>query len=202
MNFLRSLLPPTPQKNNAPDAKSLEALRYVVRMQPSILPPARVRHRLMTAVRNAPRPLPLWFVDAWTVAVTLACFLILWGVFQPGIVLGWQANPQPGSAFRIYRADSAGAAYTLLAEIPAGQQSAYRYVDSLLLPGATYQYRIQLANANGAPVQSSIVQASGWQILPGLLSIVLSSLVCGWLAGVWFNRVLIYPSKIGLQASV
>ncbi|GAB4400788.1 MAG: hypothetical protein OHK0052_24350 [Anaerolineales bacterium] len=195
MNFLHLLSQSVHTQSTAPDANAFEALRQAVRMQPNVPPPARMRHRVMAAVRAAPRPLPMWVGDLWTVAVTLACFLILWGVFQPGIVLGWQANIPGAQAFRIYRAESASAEYTLLAEIPAGAQTSYRYVDRAFLPGSAYQYRIEAANAVGAPVQSSVVRVSGWQALPGIISIILCSVILGWLAGLWFNRLLVYSGK-------
>ncbi len=172
----------TPQAGR--DARRLRAVRQAVSGQPQAQPPARIqaRVRAQAAVTPQLRPLPRWLQAAWSLTLALACALILWGAWQPGVVLQWQAPGGAWTAFRVYRAPAGGAEFTLLDELPVRQDAAaYRYTDSRLFPGEEYVYRVEGVTAAGNVVLSETVRGDGAEVLPQVVSIALFSLGLGLL---------------------
>lgn len=116
-----------------------QAVRSTALSQPSRLPPAAVRQRVLAQTqaagraRRMPRGLPQL---AGAVFAVLA-LLLLWNVVQPGIGLQWSVNGAVPTAFRVYRAPAGSDHFEILREIPA--QSGimdYSYVDTGFVAGA------------------------------------------------------------------
>ncbi len=172
----------TPQAGR--EVRRLRAVRQAVSGQPQAQPPARIQARVRAQVSALPqlRPLPRWLQAAWSLTLALACALILWGAWQPGVVLQWQAPGGAWTAFRVYRAPAGSADFSLLEELPVQQEAAaYRYTDSRLFPGEEYVYRVEGVTAAGNVVLSETVHGGGVETLPQVLSIALFSLGLGML---------------------
>jgi len=181
----------TPQAEQ--QVQRLQAVQQAVSGQPQAQPPTRIqaRVRAQTAVLPQLRPLPRWLQAAWSLTLALACALILWGAWQPGVVLQWQAPGGAWTAFRVYRAPAGSAEFALLEELPVQQEAAaYRYTDSRLLPGEEYVYRVEGVTAAGNVVLSETVHGGGAEMLPQVFSIILFSLGLGMLG------LLLLPSGV------
>jgi hypothetical protein len=164
-----------------------QAVRLAALSQPSRLPPAAVRQRVLAQTqaagraRRIPRGLP---VLSGAVFAVLA-LLLLWNVVQPGIGLQWSVNGTVPTAFRVYRAPAGSDRFEILREIPAQSGTAdYSYVDTALWPGQDYQYRVEAVNDRAA---AATVAANGAEVVPAQLAIVLSSLLIG-IAGAYALR--------------
>jgi len=164
-----------------------QAVRSAALSQPSRLPPAAVRQRVLAQTqaagrtRRMPRGLPLLSGAAFAVLA----LLLLWNVVQPGIGLQWSVNGTVPTAFRVYRAPAGSDRFEILREIPAQSGTAdYSYVDTALWPGQDYQYRVEAVNDRAA---AATVAANGAEVVPAQLAIVLSSLLIG-IAGAYALR--------------
>ena len=163
------------------------AVRSAALSQPSRLPPAAVRQRVLAQARTAfrARRTPRWLPVLSGAIFALLALLLLWNVVQPGIGLQWSVNGAVPAAFRVYRAPAGSNRFEFLREIPA--QSGimdYSYVDTTLWPGQMYQYRVEAVNDRGA---SATIAANGAEVLPAQLAIVLSSLLIG-ISGAYLLR--------------
>lgn len=168
-----------------------QAVRSAAVSQPLQAPPLAVRQRLLARAQvksKMPRGLP---VLSGAVLAVLA-LLLLWNVVQPGIGLQWSVNGALPAAFRIYRAPAGSDRFEIVREIPA--QSGiidYSYVDTALMPGQSYRYRVEAVNAETA---SATIAANGVDLLPTQLTIVLSSLLVG-VAGAYVLREAALPRR-------
>ncbi|RMF45672.1 MAG: hypothetical protein D6755_07720, partial [Anaerolineae bacterium] len=97
----------------------LRTLKQVVQAEPQAAP-EEVLTSLRQRVQHAPqlRPVPRWAQVLWGCALALACALLLWGAWHPGVTLQWQAPGGMWTAFRVYRAPAGTTDFRLLAELP------------------------------------------------------------------------------------
>jgi hypothetical protein len=179
-------------RRSAQTLSAWQAVRSVALSQPSRLPPAAVRQRVLAQTqatergRRMPRGLPLLSGAAFAVLA----LLLLWNVVQPGIGLQWSVNGAAATAFRVYRAPAGSDRFEILREIPAQSGiTDYSYVDTALWPGLDYQYRVEAVNDRAA---SATIAANGTEVLPAQLAIVLSSLLLGS-AGAYALRAVARP---------
>jgi hypothetical protein len=181
-------------RRSAQTLSAWQAVRLAALSQPSRLPPAAARQRVLAQTqaagrtRRMPRGLP---VLSGAVFAVLA-LLLLWNVVQPGIGLQWSVKGAVPTAFRVYRAPSGSDRFEILREIPA--QSGiidYSYVDTALWPGQDYQYRVEAVNDRAA---SATIAANGADVLPSQLAIVFSSLLIG-ISGAYLLREVATLSK-------
>ena len=177
-----------------------QAVRLAALSQPSRLPPAAVRQRVLAQTqaagraRRTPRGLHLLSGTVFTVLA----LLLLWNVVQPGIGLQWSVNGAVPTAFRVYRAPAGSDRFEILREIPA--QSGimdYSYVDTALWPGQDYQYRVEAVNDQAA---SATIAANGVEVLPAQLAIVFSSLLIGVSGAFLLREVATLPKPIRWRA--
>ena len=147
---------------------------------------AKIRSRILTTPQASPLPqASRRMVWIWGTGLTLMAFFLLWFLLPPGIVLEWSVQGQAPQAFRVYRApiaDSGGAMeFALLEQIPAQPTAeAYRFTDSLLLPGQSYVYRVETLDQSGELVTSSQVMGDALETLPGQIAILLSAVIAGY----------------------
>ena len=167
--------------------RRLHALKQVVQAEPQPAPPGDVLPSLRARVRRAPqlRPVPRWLQVLWGMALALACALLLWGAWHPGIRLQWRASGEAWTAFRVYRAPAGTTDFRLLAELPVSDSATvYRYTDSRVWPGKDYVYRVEAVTARGNVVLSDVVQGNSGVFATQAGSILLFSLgvgLLGWL---------------------
>ena len=161
-------------------------VQSAVMSQPEAVPAAAIRQQLMIRVQSSlePNHQPSRLRPALLgLAVALGIFLLLWGTIRPGLMLQWSVHSEPLAAFRIYRAPVGSADFGLVGEVPArAQTKAYRYVDTALVPGRTYVYRVEALGPGGQSAISQVVTANGWQALPGQMTTLLISLIAGGMA--------------------
>lgn len=169
-----------------------QRVQAAVGQQPVQPPSSQVRQRLMAEIRTlqgTKRPAFTWPQLAWGTALALAVLMLLWITVQPGIVLQWSVADGGPAAFRVYRAPVGSADFGLVGELPAGADAqAYSYVDTRLLPGQQYVYRVEAVGQGGQVAASQAITASALEALPGQLAILLTSLLVGYGAVVVAGR--------------
>jgi hypothetical protein len=164
------------------DVKNFDLIRTVTINQPLVEPSPLVRQRIMTLIHEsdiviAPRYRVEWNVIAGSF-LTLIILVLLWLTARPGMALQWSLEHDGISIFRIYRAAQGSNQFELLKEIPAQtNQLQYRFVDSILIPGKDYRYRVEGVRSNGVSTFSQVVDGSFLDLLPGQLALLLSSII-------------------------
>ena len=156
-----------------------QAVRAAALSQPSRVPPAAVRQRVLAQARamSRARRMPRWLPMLSGAVVAVLALLLLWNVMQPGIGLQWSVNGAVPVAFRVYRAPAGSDRFEILSEIPArAGVMDYSYVDTALWPGQAYQYRVEGVSADAV---SETISANGLDVLPAQIAIALSSLLVG-----------------------
>ncbi len=171
-----------------------QAVRSAALSQPSRVPSAATRQRILAQVRvtSCVGRMPRWLPALSGVAFALLALLLLWNIVQPGIGLQWSVNGTVPTAFRVYRAPAGSDRFEIVREVPA--QSGildYTFIDTALWPGQAYQYRVEAVNVKTA---SATIDANGADVLPTQLAIVLSSLLIG-VAGAYVLRELALPRR-------
>lgn len=164
--------------------------QHLVTHQPAEAPPLAVYERVREPVRSRSVPEPLSWLPrlAWGAAVGLAVLVLLWFVFQPGIVLDWSVQGSPVLAFRVYRAPLGTADFGLVGEVLAEPEvQHYRYVDARPWLGWSYEYRVEVVGRDGRPVISHATTAGAQDALPGQVAVLLTSMVAGF-AAVWLTQ--------------
>ncbi len=167
-------------------------------------PAPAVRQRLLALVRAQRaqtqfKTLPRWRPLLSGVILTLLTLAVLWNVVQPGIGLQWSVNGAVPSAFRVYRAPLGSDRFEIVREVPARANTLdYSFIDTTLWPGQTYQYRVEVVNAN---TTSATVAANGAAVLPMQLAIVFSSVLIGF-AGAYVLRETITLPKASYWKAV
>jgi hypothetical protein len=160
-----------------------QQVRTAVVGQAQQRPSLAVRQQIMAQVQSVSVPprrsltLPQL---AWGLGLALIVLLLLWITIQPGIVLQWSVNDDPLASFRVYRAAVGSADFGLVGEFPADAVARqYSYVDTRLLPGQTYVYRVEAVSEGGGVDISQAITANALDALPGQLAILLTSLIAG-----------------------
>jgi len=114
-------------------------------------------------------------------AVAVMVFSLLWFIAKPGVTLRWSIKGTSSVSFRIYRAPSGSENYTLVGEVSArDNQLVYQYRDLMLMPERAYLYRVEGIDSNGGVAFSQAVASDPSSILPGQLSILLTSMIMGY----------------------
>jgi len=176
-------------------AKELEdwrGIQAVVQSQPRWSPPDRVWQSIQKQITAAQpnRGISARPVASWWAGLVLAIMVLvgLWYIVQPGIVLQWTVSGQSPETYRIYRAPSGTADFQLIHEIKAQDEiSYYRYVDTLLLPGQSFSYRVEGVGQVGRIAVSQMVTIPPLAALPGQLAVILTSLAAGYCAVMLFR---------------
>ena len=171
-----------------------QAVRMATLSQPSRLPPAAVRQRVLAQARavSGVGRMPRWLPVLSGAVFAVLALLLLWNVVQPGIGLQWSVNGAVPTAFRVYRAPAGSERFEIVREIPAQPGIMdYAYVDTALWPGQVYRYRVEAVNAGTA---SATIAANGADVLPTQLAIVFSSLLIG-ISGAYLLREVATLSK-------
>jgi hypothetical protein len=113
--------------------------------------------------------------------LTLSILILLWLVVRPGVVLQWSIEKDGMTSYRIYRASQGSSQYEMLKEIPTqANQWRYNFVDTLLVPGRNYIYRVEGIGADGVSAHSRTVNGRSLDILPSLLVLILASMIVGY----------------------
>jgi hypothetical protein len=170
-----------------------QAVRSAALSQPTHLPSAGVRQRVLTQARSATRVqrAPRWLSVLSGALLAVLALLLLWNVVQPGIGLQWSVNGAVPTAFRIYRAPAGSNDFEIVREVPAQSGiTNYTYIDTTLWPGQAYQYRVEAVNADTA---SATVAANGADVLPVQLAIVFSSVLIGFAGAYVLREMAILP---------
>ncbi len=173
-----------------------QAVRMAALSQPSHLPPAAVRQRVLARAQTAfmARRMPRWFSVLSGAIFAALALLLLWNIVQPGIGLHWSVNSPAPTVFRVYRAPASSQHFEIVREIPAQPGIVnYSYVDMALWPGQTYQYRVEAVSDHAA---SATVAANGAEALPAQLAVVLSSLLIGIAGGYVLREVATLPKSV------
>jgi len=181
-------------RRSAQTLSAWQAVRSAALSQPSRLPPAAVRQRVLAQTQAAgpARRIPHWLPALSGAIFAVLALLLLWNVVQPGIGLRWSVNGAVPPAFRVYRAPAGSERFEIVREIPARPGIMdYSYVDTALWPGQIYQYRVEAVNDQAA---SATIAANGADVLPTQLAIVFSSLLIG-ISGAYLLREVATLSK-------
>ncbi|GAB4529676.1 MAG: hypothetical protein Fur0018_16420 [Anaerolineales bacterium] len=174
--------------NDVPAPEELETLRQILNAAPDETPPPHLLLQLRKNVARTPqqRRLPRWFAFAWGAVLTLACLLVLWGIWRPSVTLQWQTsgNHDAWQSFQVYRAPLGTEDYHLIATLPVRvtrPQAVYSYTDRSALPGVDYAYRVEGLNDTGSVAVSQVMVYRGMDTLLQVGSLVLFSLSLGLL---------------------
>ena len=181
------------QSVKASELTAWQQVRAAAMSQPQRPPAPIVRQRLLaqTRTRTQPRVLHRWLPLLSGVMLTLLTLAVLWNVVQPGIGLQWSVNGAIPAAFRIYRAPLGSDRFEIVREVPARPNTVdYSFIDTTLWPGQTYQYRIEAVNHEA---MSATIAASGSDVLPLQIAIVLSSLLIGLAAAFVLRQLAATP---------
>jgi len=112
--------------------------------------------------------------------VVVVVLIVLWSLFQPGIMLEWSVAGGPLTGFRVYRAPVGSADSGLLGEVPAeAAVQDYAYLDARLWPGQQYVYRVEAVGAEGQAAASQAIRVDGLAALPAQVAILLASVMAG-----------------------
>lgn len=156
-----------------------QQVRSAALSQPQRTPPAVVRQRVLAQARAQTqlKPQPRWLPVLSGILLAVLTLAVLWNVVQPGIGLQWSVNGSVPTAFRVYRAPIGSDRFEIVREITALPGTAnYSFIDTSLWPGQAYQYRIEAVDHETA---SATIAASGSDVLPLQLAIILSSFLIG-----------------------
>jgi hypothetical protein len=178
---------------NQPGEKAkLEAwqrLQVCISNQPHRQPKVMILARIHARIAVVPS-IPAWLSWAMRAAIGIALALILWSTIQPGVVLRWKANDNAWSSFLVLRAPAGSSNYSPVGWLPVEKNARdYTFVDTRLLPGQSFDYKVEGVDSAGDILFSSQITASYWQSLPALLTIILSSLAGAW----WIVVLLRFP---------
>ena len=151
--------------------------------QPKAALSPRVKRDLMARVQAIRRARVKRVRIGWLVgsAIAVVMLLALWAVVQPGIALQWSVTGSGAQSYRIYRAVTGTSEYALLQEIPARPDTPhYTFTDVTSLPGQSYTYLVEAVTLNGQSILSRTATGNGLDLLPALLSLVLTSILAGY----------------------
>ncbi len=168
--------------NSAAQAELLawQKIRSAVIAQPQATPSAVVRQRLLAQTRTTRQLhiVPRWLPWAGGLVLAATLLIALWLIVQPGISLQWSAGG-PVTSFRVYRAPVGSDHFELVYAAPAQPNAQeYTYVDTLIWPSQTYEYRVD-GISQDQPAVSRAITASGQGALPGQMMILVTSLIGG-----------------------
>lgn len=110
--------------------------------------------------------------------VTLAVFLSLWYIIQPGIMLEWSVtSADETNTYHVYRSLDGSSNFELVGELTAKPGLAeYSYVDIWLLPGRTFTYFVEGINQQGQIASSQVVTGNTLIALPNQLALLAASI--------------------------
>lgn len=166
---------------NDPDADALlnttRQIAATVRSLDVKEPVHRVESDLLARIRREERKKAKILQWAWSVPLVTIIFAILWIFVQPGTQLQWSVSGSDLAAFRVYRAPTNSTTFELLEEVPAAsEKTSYQFTDgTVLLPGKTYHYVIEIVAQNGNTAVSPAVASNTLMTLSSQFAILLTS---------------------------
>ena len=188
------------------ELESWQMLQSVVTDQTSLEPNRMLRQKILANVRVRTRQGRLAYARSSTVlnlmmgaGLTIAFLLLLWGTIRPGIILQWSVSGGPLTSFEIYRAPLGSQDYQLVRSVTAqSDQVDYTYVDSFLVPGRTYVYRVEGLGSGGSATISQSITSDSKDVLLGQLVILFASLSMGISAVMLVKSwPLYFPMRMG-----
>jgi hypothetical protein len=165
----------------------VQKVARAVRSQDVHTPSPQVIDRILSEVNSVSKYRWAETPWVWGIPVMLVIFSLLWLLLQPGNQLQWFTQGNQPATFKIYRAPAGTAAFKLIEEVPATPyQLTYQYADTLVLPGQTYEYLIEVRDQHGNTITSrtaisntrltSIIQIAilltGFMLTFGIITIV------------------------------
>jgi hypothetical protein len=162
-----------------------QGIRQAVGEQPRPVPAAgllqQTKARIQAARVEKEHSRWTWQARAGGIATMVLVFVLLWGILKPVTTLRWSIYGNVPATFKLYRAPEGSQDYRLIREIPAREnQYVYVYNDLLSVPGRAYQYRVEGFNHSGVIMSSQAVISNPRTVLPGQLSILLTSMIMGY----------------------
>jgi hypothetical protein len=131
-----------------------------------------------------------WAFGLASIAALALAIVLVWQLLPPGITLNWSVGSGQPETFRIYRAAinendaNTGRDFQLIRELPAGAKAPeYSYLDIQSLPGQSYVYRVDVIDTSGDVADSRTVTGSSLAALPGQVTLLLVTIIGGFL--VW-----------------
>jgi hypothetical protein len=160
-------------------------IQSVISDQPQQDPSPMIWQRVLAAAHTTERgrqsSLPVYQGFLAGAKLTISILVSLWLVIRPGVMLQWSVERDGMINYRIYRASQGSSQFELIKEVTAQiDRSRYNYVDTSLIPGKDYVYRVEAIPPTGAPTFSQVVQGRYLEILPGQLAILLTSIITGY----------------------
>jgi hypothetical protein len=151
----------------------------ILQEQESLTPSNRVKDHLLNIVHNQPiRPKNTIHPWLWGGPLTILIFIILWLVVQPGTLLQWSINGISSESFLIYRAPEGSSQFVLIDELSAiPAQPNYQYADTLVVPGQTYQYLIEVRDQHGNTTRSQATTNDSQMALAAQIALFLTSII-------------------------
>lgn len=159
-------------------------IQATVRTQKILTPPASIWNSLIEDVNETrKRSIIIWQKWIFTgvgIGLAILVFITLWGFVQPGVRLQWSVRGQAPVAFRIYRAPTDSDEFTLIRELKSrGELLDYQFIDTLVIPGSGYTYRVEAVDDMGSVGYSQVIIRDTIDALPLQIVILLTSVIFG-----------------------
>jgi hypothetical protein len=167
------------------DLAAWSALRSAVVQRKIVYPSADTLQRIYSRLSDTNKPVMTryyaWLPRALGLAMMVVAVIALWLSVRPGVVLEWKVSGEVPSTFRVYRAMDYAGSYRLIREIAAepGVEQ-YRFVDTLLIPGLNYSYRVEGVRQDNTLTASKSVSSSSLSVLFSIFAILLVSSMIGY----------------------
>lgn len=159
--------------------QNVQLISQTILEQENQTPSLLVKNRVRTISQNQHHQ-PITTPNLWTLAslLMLFIFMFMWLVIQPGTQLEWSINGDAPAEFRILRAPAGSSNYEIIHEFATeSSRQIYHFADFLVIPGRSYQYRIEVRDQNGNTDQSQVIIGNPQMILASQLSILLTSII-------------------------
>lgn len=167
------------------EIEAWQQIRSAMISLPQQVPSPLVRQRVMTLIHSpisGKKQASQW---GWSflagALLTFSMLILLWLALRPGVVLQWSLERDGMTSYRIYRASLGSSQFELIKEIPArADRQQYSFVDAFVLPGRNYVYRVEGVRSDGVTSLSPIVTGGSRDVIPGQLSVIMTSLIVGY----------------------
>jgi len=172
------------QKEACTELRAWQTLQAGMASQPALSPSPIVRQRVLAAIRQPLATHRSRFSAIHLMggtALSLCILILLWLAVRPGVVLQWSVEKDGVEEFKIYRASQESDSFELVGKVSArSERSAYTFVDTLLVPGRVYTYRVEGLHPDGVTAFSPVVTGRSLDALPAQMALLLTSAVLGY----------------------